>query len=437
MKTSLTTKPSSWLPAWMRASRLLLAAFLLAALGLSLSATIWAAGTGRIIGSVNDAESGEALIGFSVYLEGTTMGARTDMDGRYVIKNVTPGNYSLVVSGIGFKQYKLTAVAVAAGSEQTFDFALERQTVETDSIVVVGKLHRNTGATMLKHRQKADFVGDAVSAEEISRSGAGDAASAMEKVVGATVVGGKYVYVRGLGDRYANTQLNGSPLPSSDPDKQAVQMDLIPSGLLDNIVVQKTFTPDKPGNFSGGSVNMTTKDLPDGRTLSFSTSTSYNSLVTFNDNLPTATGGSKDWLGYDDGTRALPEYLSDTGLAIPNVNRIRQLLNKTAYPDSVAEGKRLATIYNDAAEALSTEMSPKTREVPLNQSYAFNYGDRFRLFDKPLGVQGSLTYSRNFSMYEGGTVSRFRLPTTGSTELAADMSLSDTRGVQEIGRAHV
>ncbi len=416
----------------MRACRMVLAALLLAALGSLVVPSPRAAETGRIIGAVHDAESGEALIGFSVYLEGTTTGAKTDMDGRYVIKNITPGTYTLIVSGIGFQQYKVTELTIAAGVDQTMDFALERQTVQTDSIVVVGKLHRDNQASMLKHRQKADFVGDAVSADEISRAGAGDAASAMERVVGASVVGGKYVYVRGLGDRYANTQLNGSPLPSPDPDKQAVQMDLIPSGLLDNIVVQKTFTPDKPGNFTGGSVNMTTKYLPDGRTLSFSTSTSYNSLVTFNDNLPTSTSGSKDWLGYDDGTRGLPEYLSDTGLAIPNVNRIRQLLNKTAYPDSVAEGKRLAAVYDDAAEALSTEMSPKTRDVPLNQSYAFNYGDRFQLFDKPLGVQGSLTYSRTFSMYEGGQVSRFRLPTTGSTELAADMSLSDTRGVEEV-----
>ena len=97
----------------------------------------------------------------------------------------------------------------------------------------------------------------------MSRSGSGDAAAAMTKVTGATVVGGKYVFVRGLGDRYSNTQLNGIELPTSDPDKKSFQLDLFPSYLLENIITHKTFTPDKPGNFSGGLVDVTTRGIPD------------------------------------------------------------------------------------------------------------------------------------------------------------------------------
>ncbi|NIQ04315.1 MAG: TonB-dependent receptor plug domain-containing protein, partial [Aliifodinibius sp.] len=117
----------------------------------------------------------------------------------------------------------------------------------------------NTEALLLKKRQLSNSVSDAISAEAISRTGSGNAAEAMTQVTGASVVDGKYVYIRGLGERYSSTMLNGAELPSADPEKKAVHMDMFPSNLLDNIVTLKTFTPDKPGNFSGGMVDVGTK----------------------------------------------------------------------------------------------------------------------------------------------------------------------------------
>lgn len=404
--------------AWMRpVVTALVGAVLMLMLGMTGIDRALAADDGRLMGRVVDAQSGESLVGLSVYLEGTKMGAMTDMDGMYIIKNIPPDTYTLIVSGIGYKKQTMEGLVVEAGETRKLDFSLSGSAVTTDSIVVTGRLLQNTGATMLKHRQKADFVGDAISAEEISRGGGGDAASAMERVVGASVVGGKYVYVRGLGDRYANTQLNGSPLPSPDPDKQAVQMDLIPAGLLDNIVVQKTFTPDKPGNFTGGSVNMTTKDLPDGRMLRFSTSTSYNSLSTFNDGVLTYAGGSKDWAGYDDGSRSVPDQL--IGYDPPNPIRI---LRDTA----------LARQYNEANESLNSQMSPGVRRAPLNQSYSLAYGDLFEMFERPLGIQGSLTYGRKHSYYENGAIGRWKLTGGSAQTLFPEVEMSDARGVDEV-----
>lgn len=419
--------------AWKRRTTIALVVIMLELLvGLVAVTGLKAAEAAKISGKVLDATSGEPLVGFSVYLDGTKTGAMTDLDGNYLIRNIEPGAYTLVVSGLGYQRTEVPNLALAAGQSRELNFSLESKTVVSDSVVVTARALRNTEATMLKHRQKADFVGDAISAQEISKSGAGDAASAMEKVVGASVVGGKYVYVRGLGDRYANTQLNGSPLPSPDPDKQAVQMDLIPSGLLDNIVVQKTFTPDKPGNFTGGSVNMTTKDLPEGRKMSFSSSTSYNTNSTFNDNMPSYTGGSKDWLGYDDGARDVPDVLRDTAAINFPPFFVMQRNLRSSDPEKVEEAKRQLALYNEAAEALNPQMHPKMRDVPLNQSHSISYGDRLNLFNRPLGVQGSLSYSRNFTMYENGQANRYKRANPDSDTLGGEMVLTDSRGVDEV-----
>ena len=239
---------------------------------------------GKISGRMIDAETGEALIGVTVMLEGTKLGAVTDLDGNFTIKRVPVGTYTLVASSVGYTATKVTAVEVTEGEIERVDLALKPQVVQTEGIEVIARVEKNNEASLLKLRQKSNSVSDAISAEQITRSGSSDAAAAMTRVTGASVVGGKYVYVRGLGDRYANTRINGALAPSPDPDKQAVPMDMIPTAMLDNIVVEKTFTPDKPGNFSGGSVDMTTKDMPEGRLLSFNTSASYNTQTTFEEN---------------------------------------------------------------------------------------------------------------------------------------------------------
>ena len=165
---------------------------------------------------------------------------------------------------IGYQDASIIGVEVQDGEVAKLTITLMPEALELDDEVIVeAKALRNTGAALLKERQKAPAVSDAISAEEISRAGLGDDAEAMSHVTGASVVEGKYVYIRGLGDRYSSVQLNGSSLPNADPDKRSVPMDLFPTSLLDNIVTTKSFTPDKPGNFTGGAVNIGTKAFPD------------------------------------------------------------------------------------------------------------------------------------------------------------------------------
>ncbi len=383
-------------------------------------------GSARIMGRLLSAENGEPILGASAYLEGTKLGCVSDLDGYYMIKNVPSGTYTLIISAIGYHQITVTSVEVTDGASLAFDFSLKKQVYEMEGIVVKAKSVRTTQAALLKDRQQATYVSDAISAEQISRSGSGNAAEAMTKVTGASVVGGRYVYVRGLGDRYCNTHLNGSPLPSPDPDKQAVPMDLIPSGLLDNIVVEKSFTPDKAGNFAGGSVNFSTKDYPESRTLIFSTSTSFNTLTTGKDIL-TQNRSSTDWLGYDNGTRDVPKLIKDSAALV-------------AYPPDRINSEKLDSImpqiefWDRAYKSFNPQMRAITRQASPNQSHSLSYGDLWQFFDRPLGVVASLSYSHKYIFYDDGIVGRYNVTEDSSlvNPWEEQYRLNDAHGSEEV-----
>lgn len=294
-----------------------LAAHLLVLVLLS-SATSALAQTGSISGRLVDSETGETLIGANAVVEGSTMGATTDLEGRYEIRAVDAGTYTVGFSFIGYASRFVQNVRVEAGETVRIDLALTPEALGLEEVVVEATAVRNAEAALLRERQKSAAVSDAISAEGIGRSGSASAADAMRRVTGASVVGGKYVYVRGLGDRYVNTQLNGSTLPSADPDRNAVPLDLFPAGLLDNIVTAKTFTPDRPGSFTGGSVNIGTRSFPERFSLSLSSSAGYNSQIVGSSPFLTYETGSTDWLGFDDGTRGIGSSWTTPGANSPN-----------------------------------------------------------------------------------------------------------------------
>ena len=388
-------------------------------------------GTSNIYGKVVDAETGEPLIGVTVTIEETFLGAFTDLDGNFRVKKVPFGYYTVKASMVGYESAQVTDVVVTADQNTTLNIIIKPANVEIEGIKVTAKAVENTAATVLLKRKSATAVSDGISSEEISRSGSGDAAEAMTKVTGASVVGGKYVYVRGLGDRYANTNLNGSALPSPDPDQQAVPMDLIPTSLLDNIVVEKTFTPDKPGNFAGGSVDLGTKDYPENRSLNITMSSGYDSEVTGNDIL-THDGSETDWAGYDNGKREIPAYITsnpDLQAQVPEgTPLIRHTSGVTDY-DSVAA---LAYYMDQSSRAFSTEMAPKSKKAPVNQSYSVSYGDQWQLFNRPLGIISSMTYSRKYKSYSDGFSGKYKLSGAGSSELTIDHEMDDSQSVEDV-----
>lgn len=394
--------------------------FFLLTVSLWLVATLsFGQGVGKIIGKVVDGQNGEPLIGTNVIIEGTSMGAAVDIEGNFTIPNVPVGSYTLMGSMIGYSVTKISDVEVTAGDVTRIDFSMKAEVLESDEeVVVTAKALKNTDAALLADRQKAISVSDAISSEQISRSGGGDAADAMSRVTGASVVDGKYVYIRGLGERYSSTMLNGASLPSPDPNRKAVQMDIFPAGLLDNIVTSKTFSPDKPGDFTGGSVDISTKSFPEQLSVKFSTSTSYNGK-TRGDTYLTSPGGDTDWLGMDDGFRDVPDPLADPDVVIPDVSEARR-----------DEAK--ANQLSELSKAFNGNMAPNTDDAPLNSSYSLSYGNQVQMMGRPLGILGSLNYSRNYSAYDDGTTGRWSLNDAEADALNNDYLFTDIKGTDTV-----
>ena len=349
---------------------------------------------GKVVGKLVDADTGDPLIGANVIIEGTMIGAAADLEGNYRILHVPPGSYTLLVRMMGYATTRITGVIVNAGEITTINASLKSEILETEGVVVTAKAIRNTESLLLKDRQKAIAVSDAISAEAISQAGAGNAAEAVKQITGASVVDGKYVYVRGLGDRYTSTQLNGASIPSTDPYKRSGSIDLVPTNLIDNIVTVKSFTPNKPGDFSGGTVDIRTKDFPEELKIDFSTSASYNTNTTFNDGKNTIgyKGGNLDWLGFDDGSRNVPDYIKTNG--VPHYNN--------------ASAANLLQLSN-ATKEFSKQMWTESITPSLNQGYSLSIGNQIDLFNRPFGFIGSLTYSNGFSAYDNGQYNAWNL----------------------------
>jgi TonB-dependent Receptor Plug Domain. len=241
---------------------------------------------------------------------------------------------------------------------------------------VEGRLRQNTEAALLAARQRAPSLGDAVSAEQVRRTSDKDAAEALRRVTGLSVADGRYVFVRGLGERYSSTEVDGVRIASPEQNKRVVPLDLFPVGLLDRVVVQKTYTADRPGEFGGGDVQVHTRDFPGARVWRFSVSQSYAEGVTGHDRLACASPGT-DVFGFDAGARALPGAVDDLTGGRPLVESSDPALGFPGAPWPRSAGP----------SATSGRPPPVTRSP--TGSYLATYGDEFRVFGRPLGAGSS------------------------------------------------
>ena len=362
--------------------------------------------TGTIAGVIVDGSTGETLIGATAAILDTYQGDAADLNGEFAF-TADPGVYSVKFSFLGYASVTVENVEVKLGATTRLEVQLFPESLQVDEIVVEASVLQGSDAALLRSRAKAVAVSDAIGSEQISRSGSGDAAAAMTKVTGASVVGGRYVYIRGLGDRYASTTLNGSTLPSADPDRKAVQLDLFPAALIDNIVTLKTFTPDKPGDFSGGLVDVSTKTFPDRFTFQLSASGSYDDQSSLIDNFLTYEGSPTDWIGRDDGLRALPGILGSKAPdgRMPTEADLRDL--RTGVTNTIRQSR--ADSLDGFAHAFNSVMYPSRSTTPLNRSLSMAAGGRLAIFGRPLGLSGSLTYSRSYQYYDDGVFSQWQL----------------------------
>ena len=262
--------------------------------------------TGRIAGRVVDAESGRPVAGAQVVIVDQPGRLEADLDGRFRSAPLPVGTYSVRAFYIGYKPVQADGVKVAAGQATVVSLSLGTAPVELAELEVTSQppAKVSSSAGLLAEQQNAPAVSDGVSAETISKTPDSDAGQAVARVTGVSVLDDKVV-VRGLGERYSNTVLNGAEIASPEPDKKVVPLDVFPSSLLEALVASKTATPDRPGDFAGGSVDIRTKEFPDNFVFSIGTTLGYNSLSTFK-RFPKGPRAGSDWYGKDNGLRAEP-----------------------------------------------------------------------------------------------------------------------------------
>jgi hypothetical protein len=274
-----------------------------------------AATDATVRGKVLDSSNAMTLPGAPVAVLGTDTVIYTDLDGVYRVE-LPPGRHQLEVSFSGYAQ-RVIEVTVPAKGTVTADVTLDLETVKLSEEITVSAQAEAAPATQaaaMLERKKSSVISEAMARDEMSKNADSDAAAALTRVTGVSVVDGQYVFVRGLGERYSNTTLNGSVLPTTEPDRRVVPLDLFPTGLVEQVRIVKSYLPDKPAEFSGGLLEIEPINFPRAPTFSVSVNGGWNSRATFKDISRSAGAGSTDWLGFDDGGRSLPSVIPDSKL---------------------------------------------------------------------------------------------------------------------------
>lgn len=343
---------------------------------------------GKIRGTIIEDATGQPLIGCSVIIEGTTNGSITDFDGNFSI-TAEPGTYNLTSSYVSFATQKILGVTVKADGVTVINIRMKDQAITGETFELTATQVKNNEAAIATIKQKSVNLVDGISAQTFAKTGDNSAAGALKRVTGVSIQGGKDVYVRGLGDRYTKTILNGITIPGLDPDRNSVQVDIFPTNVVDNIVVYKTFTPDLPGDFTGGMVDIVTKDFPDSRILSFSSSFSYNPDMHFKNDFLTFNGLTADLWANGASDRSNP------------------INPKTVIP------RPLITAQNDVilervTKSFDTEMASIRGGSLLNQNYSLSYGNQHEREKTTYGYVVSLGYSMKYTHYKDWEFNTFQ-----------------------------
>ena len=267
--------------------------------------------SGTVAGRVIDA-SGNPLGDVGVQVVGTTLGVQTGIDGTFRVRNVPAGTVTIQARRIGYTPKSITGLMLAGGQTLQVDISLQTSAAQLTAQVVSAEAERGTVSEALDQQRNAVGVVSSITREQITRSPDADAAQAVQRVSGVTVQDGKYVQVRGLGERYTTASLNGSRLPSPEPERKVVPLDLFPSSLIQSVTTSKTFTPDQPGDFSGASVDIKTREFPAERQLSYSVNLGFNGGATGSD-IPYAPGVGGEALAMAGSSRFLPAQLRAAG----------------------------------------------------------------------------------------------------------------------------
>ena len=295
---------------------------------------------GKVINSKN-----EAIPGATIAVEGVARAFAADVEGRFSIAVEAGKKYTIKVSAAGYNATVVGDVEIKSNEDNTITVVLENKTLT--EVVVKSSVRRESTNALINLQRNNSSVSSGVAADFIKRTPDRNTGEVLKRVSGASIQDNKFVVIRGLGDRYNTAYINGAQLPSSEPDKKAFSFDVIPANVVDNIVINKTATPDLTGEFAGGLVQVTTKDVPNKNFLTVGVNLGYNTQSTFKDFYSNKRTGT-DWLGFDNGTRKLPTAFPATrqeysSLGVNKAGQDKQIeLTKLFRTDVYAQKKYTA-----------------------------------------------------------------------------------------------
>ena len=258
---------------------------------------------GKVTGVIRDFGNRRPLSGVRLFVRGIDVETVTQRDGRYTL-SLPPGEH--LISFVHPKYATETLDKIRVVSEKTIkqDVSLTPTGLELEDFVVIAPSMEGSAAALIEIRKSISSVADVIGAEQIGKAGDSSAAGSLKRVTGLSLIGGKYIYVRGLGERYSSVLLNNNMIPGPEPMRRVVPLDIFPSGIFQSMMVQKSYSPDMPGEFGGGVINLVTKDPPTQFEAKVSLSLPHSPGS--DADIKTYHGGKRDWLGVDDGSRALP-----------------------------------------------------------------------------------------------------------------------------------
>lgn len=345
---------------------------------------------GIIKGQITDQQTKEVLIGATVLLKGTTLGAATDIEGNFVINKVPAGVYTVVLSVVGYKSNEVANITVEPDKITLLNTTLATDQKNLIEVVVTASRRVNTEVAVISQIRQAQQVVSGVSAEQIIKSQDRDAAEVVRRIPGVTIVDNRFINIRGLNDRYNTVWLNDAVAPSSETDRKAFSFDIIPANLLDRVLIFKTPSPELPGDFAGGMVKVYTRQPSyTERSLNISFTGGYRSGTTFSDFQQDAKY-SKDWLGFGGADRQLPTATPDANGVIPTA-QAKSFLNtyplstSSAMPDirfnlSYLTGLRMGKKSLGSLSAISYSNTNTSFNIDRLDVYQNNVFNRDRQF---------------------------------------------------------
>jgi len=324
-------------------------------------------------GKVTDAQTGRPLTGVSVMIKSTNRGTSTDLEGRYTLNFSITSKISLVFSYNGVTQ-QVDDIEIKSGTLTTQDLSLTQKGKIEEAVIVrtTSTARKETAASLITFQKNTNTVASVISAEAIRRSPDRNTGEVLKRTPGASLIDGKFLVVRGLADRYNQAMINGILLTSTEPDRKTFSFDIIPAQMIDNIVINKAFVPELPGEWAGGLIQVNTKDIPAKNFFNIQIGSGFNTQ-TIGKDFYKAKGGNTDWLGIDDGTRSL-----GAGYTIKSNFTLATQAEK-----------------NQIGKSLNNDWSAKPVSVIPNVSFQANGGFTGTLLGKKVGGILGVNYSKN------------------------------------------